>query len=81
MVQRKCENRQQHRTTLKLKNITLLESINLSIGEGGHPVAQNCSIPPLEQDAKSSPEVGDGFPLQLTSVPCQGYCCFALDYL
>ena len=53
-------------------SVTLLKAINLSVGEVGHPVVQNCSIPPLEQNAKSSPEVGDGFPLQLTGVPCQG---------
>ena len=29
------------------------------------------SISPLEQDAKSAPEVGDGFPLQLPGVPGQ----------
>ena len=53
-------------------SVTLLKAINLSVGEVGHPVVQNCSITPLEQNAKSSPEVGDGFPLQLTGVPCQG---------
>ena len=39
------------------------------MGEVGNPVAQNCSISPLEEDAKSPPEVGNGFTLQLPSVP------------
>ena len=41
------------------------------MGKAGHPVAQNCSIPSLEQDAKSPPEVGDGLPLELPCVPHQ----------
>ena len=56
--------------TLVVPLVTLLQSINFSLGEIGHPVAQYGSISPLEQDAKSAPEVGDGFPLQLPGA-CQ----------
>ena len=62
------------RTTLNLKvlvHIDLLNPINFSWGEIGHPVAQNCSVPPLEQDAKSTPEVGNSLPLKLPRVPSQ----------
>ena len=55
-----------------LKSYTAeLKSVNFSLGEIGHPVAQYGSISPLEQDAKSAPEVGDGLPLQLPGVPGQ----------
>ena len=61
-----------HRTTLMLKYIhTLLNSINFSSREIWNSVPQNGSIPPLEQDAKPPPEVGDSFPLQLPGVPGQ----------
>ena len=39
------------------------------MGEVGNPVSQNCSISPLEEDAKSPPEVRNSFTLQLASVP------------
>ena len=37
----------------------------------GHTVPQNSSVSSLEENAKPSPEVGDGFPFGLPSVPCQ----------
>jgi len=30
----------------KFISVNLLKAINLSVGEVGHPVAQNCGIPP-----------------------------------
>ena len=39
---------------------------------GEHPVAQDGGIAPLEEDAHPAPEMGDGFPFLLPSVPCKG---------
>jgi len=56
---------------MSLQCYNLNISINFCIGKVGHPVAHDGSIPPLEQDAKSPPEVSDGFPLKLPHVPRQ----------
>ena len=53
-------------------HVDSLNPIYFCLGEIWHPVAQYSSISPLEQDAKSAPEVGDGLPLQLPGVPGQG---------
>ena len=50
-------------------NSTLLNTIDFSNWEAGHSVAEDGGVPPLEKDAKSTPEVGDGFTLQLPGVP------------
>ena len=49
----------------------LRNTINDRLRVGGHTVPQNCRVSPLEENAKPSPEVGDGFPLRLPSVSCQ----------
>jgi len=46
----------------------LRNTINDRLRVGGHTVPQNCRVSPLEENAKPSPEVGDGFPLRLPSV-------------
>ena len=52
-----------------LYNLHIVQSINFSLGEIGHPVAHYGSMSPLEQDAKSAAEVGDSLTLKLSGVP------------
>ena len=57
-----------------LENISavlLLNSIYCGLWEGWHPVPQDSRISPLQEDAKPSPQVGDGFTLGLPGVPRQ----------
>ena len=37
-----------------------------------HPIAQDGSIAPLEEDAQPAPQVGSCFPFLLPSMPCKG---------
>ena len=45
------------------------DTINMSPGQGGHPVAKDGGIAPLEEDAHPAPEVGDGLTFLLPRVP------------
>ena len=49
-----------------------LNAINGSFGQSRHPVAEESSITPLEEDSQACPDVGDGLPFHLPGVPCQG---------
>ena len=57
----------------------LLYPINDSVWEGWHPVPHQGRISPLEEDAQTTPEVGDGLSLQLASV--SGQCTSHLFHL
>ena len=65
--QRQCMLRTLDQLFLKMLHSEY--AINLGPRQGGHPVAQDGSVAPLEQNSQPAPQVGCRLPFLLSSVP------------